>query len=87
MLNWQGIPISCAESMRLSPDFKVVDAPFETYPLGDEREVLLHAALARAGKTDLSSRGEESRSANERYKLIEYITNQGTSDGNFITTH
>ena len=74
-------------SQGLSPDFKVVDAPFETYPLGDDREVLLHAALARAGKTDLSSRGEESRSANERYKLIEYITNQGTSDGNFITTH
>ena len=74
-------------SKGLSPDFKIVDAPFETYPLGDEREVLLHAALTRAGKTDLSSRGEESRSTNERYKLIEYPTIQGTSDGNFIATH
>ena len=46
-----------------------------------------YAALTRAGKTDLSSRGEESRSTNERYKLIEYPTIQGTSDGNFIATH
>lgn len=59
-------------SQGLSPDFRVVDAPFETYPLGDEREVLLHAALTRAGKTDLPSRGEESRTMDENYKLVDY---------------
>ena len=59
-------------SKGLSPDFKVADAPFETYPLGDEREMLLHAALTRARKTDLPSRGIESRSMSEEYKLIEY---------------
>lgn len=58
-------------SKGLSPDFKVVDAPFETYPLGDEREVLLHAALTRAGKTDLPSRGGESRSMDENYLLVD----------------
>ena len=61
-------------SKGLSPDFKVTDAPFEAYPLGDEREVLLHAALTRAGKTDLPSRSVESRSKNENYRLIEYPT-------------
>lgn len=59
-------------SQGLSPDFKVVDAPFETYPLGDEREVLLHAALTRAGKKELPSRGGESRSLDKDYKLIGY---------------
>lgn len=46
-----------------------------------------YAVLTRAGMTDLPSRGEESRSTNERYKLIEYLTIQGTSDGNFIAIH
>ena len=72
-------------SKGLSPDFKVVDAPFETYPLGDEREVLLHTALTRAGKTDLPSRSVESRSASENYKLIEYPFHHVSSVGNLIT--
>lgn len=59
-------------SKGLSPDFKVADAPFETYPLGDEREVLLHAALTRAGKTDLPSRGLESRSSEDDFLLLGY---------------
>ena len=59
-------------SKGLSPDFKVADAPFETYPLGDEREVLLHAALTRAGKTDLPSRSVESRSPEDDFLLLEY---------------
>jgi hypothetical protein len=59
-------------SKGLSPDFKVADAPFETYPLGDEREVLLHAALTRAGKTDLPSRSIVSRSPEDDFLLLEY---------------
>ena len=59
-------------SKGISPDFKVADAPFETYPLGDEREVLLHAALTRAGKTDLPSRSVESRSPEDDFLLLEY---------------
>ena len=59
-------------SKGLSPDFKVADAPFETYPLGDEREVLLHAALTRAGKTDLPSRSIVSRSSEDDFLLLEY---------------
>ena len=74
-------------SKGISPDFKVADAPFETYPLGDEREVLLHAALTRAGKSDLPSRGVDSRSASENYKLIEYPTHHKSSSRKFIPTH
>ena len=74
-------------SKGLSPDFKIADAPFEAYPLGDEREVLLHTALTRARKTDLPSRSVESRSASENYKLIEYPFHHVSSFGNFITCH
>ncbi|MBR5205140.1 MAG: PDZ domain-containing protein [Bacteroidaceae bacterium] len=48
----------------LKPDIEVEDRYMETYPLGDEREALLHIALQRAGKTDLEPR-PESRSAME----------------------
>ena len=48
----------------LTPKFKAVDRFEETYPLGDERESMLYAALVRAGKTDLEPR-PESRAAME----------------------
>lgn len=40
------------------PDTEVEDDPTETYPLGDERELMLNTALLRAGKTDLLPREE-----------------------------
>ena len=46
----------------LIPDVMEEDRYDEAYPLGDEREALLHIALQRAGKTDLQPR-PESRSA------------------------
>ena len=47
----------------LTPDIEVKDLSWESYPLGDEREAMLHVALQRAGKTDLQPRPEASRSA------------------------
>jgi hypothetical protein len=46
----------------IKPDVEAVDMIEEIYPLGDEREAMLHLALQRAGKTDLEPR-PESRSA------------------------
>ena len=46
----------------IKPDVEAVDMIEEIYPLGDEREAMLHLALQRAGKTDLEAR-TESRSA------------------------
>lgn len=40
----------------LEPGVEVADAYMESYPLGDEREAMLNAALHRAGKSDLVSR-------------------------------
>lgn len=40
----------------LTPDVEAYDMFEEPYPLGDEREAMLHLALTRAGKTDLESR-------------------------------
>ena len=42
----------------LTPDVVQEDRYVEAYPLGDEREALLHIALLRAGKTDLEPRPE-----------------------------
>ena len=63
----------------LLPDLEATDTPFETYPLGDEREVMLRAALTRAGKTDMFSRTIKSRSMNDDFKLIEF-----SSEYNFV---
>ena len=63
----------------LLPDLEATDTPFETYPLGDEREVMLRAALTRAGKTDMLSRTIKSRSMNDDFKLIEF-----SSEHNFV---
>lgn len=47
----------------LAPSIEVADEPRESYPLGDEREALLRAALTKAGKTDLAPlTGTSSRS-------------------------
>ena len=37
----------------LVPDVELQDNPLDGYPMGDERETLLHEALVRAGKTDI----------------------------------
>ena len=42
----------------LTPDVEAEDLYEEAYPLGDEREALLHVALQKAGKTDLEPRLE-----------------------------
>lgn len=46
-----------------TPDEEVYDRYDEPYPLGDEREALLRAALVKAGKTDLEARSVSSRAA------------------------
>ena len=42
---------NAAEPDGILPDIVVTDNPFDGYPLGDENETLLKAALAAAGKT------------------------------------
>ena len=63
-----GTPLELGKG--LSPVVEVQDTPFENYPLGDERETMLRAALTRAGKAELASKSTDTRSAFEKYKKV-----------------
>lgn len=51
------------------PDVEIADRPFETYPLGDDREALLREALKLAGKTDLTPMPDTKASSARAYRL------------------
>ena len=70
----------------LTPDVETADLFEEPYPLGDEREAMLHVALQRAGKTDLQVRSV-SRSAGEALQVGKLLPGkQNPLDGKRIYT-
>ena len=69
----------------LTPDVETADLFEEPYPLGDEREAMLHVALKRAGKTDLAARAV-TRSVGERPVGKELPTKKHFLNGKRIYT-
>ena len=69
----------------LQPDVEAADLFEEPYPLGDEREAMLHVALQRAGKTDLQPR-PESRSVSGLMLGEEIRMRRGMLEGKRILT-
>ena len=69
----------------IKPDVEAVDMIEEIYPLGDEREAMLHLALQRAGKTDLVSRAV-SRSLAQRLQNEEIHVRHNVLEGRRIET-
>ena len=69
----------------LTPDVETADLFEQPYPLGDEREAMLHVALKRAGKTDLAARAV-TRSVSERPVGKELPTKKHFLNGKRIYT-